>query len=157
MISPRIFAPRERPRMERKGFSSFLAGGAISTTGLPRLVTMMCSPEDCTSSMSWRHFALNSPAGMVRILVADFMTIVYDHEWQRAIEPHRTFWDRAGTDMVEEQRAGFSRVIDGGTVELQGGSARTNPWLQLSFEPHAIRYLRNLVKELSSKYVSAVA
>jgi len=52
-------------RKPRSDFGRWVIG-TIWATGLPRFVTMMGSPVDATSSMASRHFALNSPAGMIR-------------------------------------------------------------------------------------------
>ena len=70
-MSPRISpVPRILPKMS--GIS--VASGSRRATGLPRFVMMISRCFCCTSSSSFKHLALNSPAGIsVRVDLA-FMT-----------------------------------------------------------------------------------
>ena len=63
--SPRTFTiPLRKPR----NVFGFFATGTSCATGFPRFVTTIDSPDSATSSIAWRHFALNSAADMVRAI-----------------------------------------------------------------------------------------
>jgi hypothetical protein len=55
--------------------------GTSFATGLPRLVMITYMRGRCTSSITWRHLALNSPAGFMTVVIPPLGTRYNSNEW----------------------------------------------------------------------------